>query len=219
MEVYNTNEGQDRCKPERMNEVHPESVSTGAPVLLGRWPAGRAEKRAPPRPPPLPAQPGPTSCGTPPLPEAHSPAGLLGQGLGDGVEVGFGAEEPVQKHEGRASRLSVQKLVGKQHRPGERSKDGGGGPSGLGTGLRGATWAGAGASGGGGAIPAGLNGEERWTVSHMAPLTDLGSAPLRPLLLCATGTPEKLRLHGPSALTGSLQARAQRSMSGASYLR
>lgn len=48
----------------------------------------------------------------------------------------------------------------------------------------------------------------------MAPLTDLGSAPLRPLLLGATGTLQKLRLQGPSPLRGSLQERVQRSMPG-----
>ena len=51
----------------------------------------------------------------------------------------------------------------------------------------------------------------------MAPLTDLLSVPLRPLLLGAKGTLEALRLEGPSPLRGSLQARAQRSMPGNSY--
>lgn len=92
------------------------------------------------------AQPGPSSEGTeaglaspsslvpptrprllrdPASPEAHPPACLLGQGLGDGVKVGFAAEESMQEDEGREGRLPVQKLVGKRHRPKGRSKDGG----------------------------------------------------------------------------------------------
>lgn len=71
---------------------------------------------------------------------------------------------------------------------------------------------GGGPKGGGGAVGAGLEGEERRTVSHRVPLTDLGSAPPRPLLLGATGPVEKLGLQGRRPLRGSPQARAQRSM-------
>lgn len=69
--------------------------------------------------------PGPASRRAPPFPEAHPPACLLGQSFGDRIKVGFAAEEPVQKDEGREGRLPVQKLVGKRYRPEGRSKDGG----------------------------------------------------------------------------------------------
>lgn len=83
----------------------------------------RGKRRASPRPHSWSRPPGPASRGTPPLPEAHPPACLLGQGFGDGVKVGFAAEKPMQKDEGRAGRLPVQKFVGKRHRP-EREEQG-----------------------------------------------------------------------------------------------
>lgn len=57
------------------------------------------------------AQPSPGMKGTSPAPfpsEAHPSARLLGQGLGDGVEVGFAAQEPMQHDDGRPPRIPVQ---------------------------------------------------------------------------------------------------------------
>lgn len=94
--------------------------------LLSRVSAVRVEEPAPPQPHPRsPPLPHPTSRGTPPLPEAYPPARLLSQGLGDRIEVGFAAEEPMQKDEGWAGRLPIQELVGKRHRSTGRGKDGG----------------------------------------------------------------------------------------------
>lgn len=98
------------------------SAQRDLPLLSGDA-AVRAEKQAWLSSQSWSRPPGPSSCGTPPLPEAYPPACLLGQGLGDGVEVGFATEEPMKKDEGWTDCVPVQKLVGKPHRPGGRSKD------------------------------------------------------------------------------------------------
>lgn len=43
----------------------------------------------------------------PPHPEAHPPAGPLNHRLGEGVEVGFAAEESMQKDDGWECRVSI----------------------------------------------------------------------------------------------------------------